>query len=338
MRGVILLNMGGPDSLNSVKPFLENLFADRDIIKLGPPFMQKPLSSLIIKMKLKKSLMAYRAIGGKSPLTDITFEQAKALEEALREQSYKVYVAMRYWHPFAMEAVNRMLSEGIKEAIALPLYPQYSKATSGSSLKNLFETLSNISPIEVKPPESFAKPFTVDFSLCRVRFVPSWYDNPLYIEALLEKIKEGFELFRRAYKIRDPEREVPVLFSAHGLPQRFIEEGDPYVEETKGTINALLQRLTIQWHLSYQSKAGPMKWLEPSTEDKIIQLAKRGVKNLLLVPISFVSDHIETLYEIDILFKEIAKRQGMNLQRTESLNTSPRFIEALKDIVLKNTI
>lgn len=338
MKGLILLNMGGPDSLNSVKPFLENLFSDRDIIRLGPPFMQKPLSSLILKMKLKKSIMAYESIGGKSPLTEITFEQAKALEDALKEQSFKVYVAMRYWHPFPMEAVNKMLTEGIKEVIALPLYPQFSKATSGSSLKNLFETISNISPVEVKLPDSFAKSFTIDFSICKVRFVSSWYDNPLYIEALIEKIKKGFELFGRAYKVKDPEREVPVLFSAHGLPQKFIEEGDPYVEETKGTINALLRRLTITWHLSYQSKAGPMKWLEPSTEDKIIQLAKSGVKNLLLIPISFVSDHIETLYEIDILFKAIAKKHGMNLQRTESLNTSPKFIEALKDIVLKNMI
>lgn len=337
--------MGGPDSLQSVKPFLENLFSDRDIIRLGPSFLQKPISSLIIKIKLKKSLSAYEVIGGRSPLTDITFQQAKALEDSLNKMSnestpdiqrFKVFVVMRYWHPFAMEAINQIYRQGIKDLIVIPLYPQYSRATSGSSIKNLIETLANITGQDISMPQEYLLAYTIKYSSLNVRFIPSWYNHSLYIESLVDKIKDAFEFFRRSFKIKDPESEVPVLFSAHSLPQKFIEQGDPYVEQTRGTINEILKRITIKWHLSYQSKSGPVKWLEPSTEDKIIQFAKRGVKNLLVVPISFVSDHIETLYEIDILYKNIAKRHNINLHRTESLNTTPKFIEALKDIVIKN--
>ncbi len=342
---VILLNMGGPDSLQSVKPFLQNLFSDRDIIKLGPSFLQKPLASLIIKMKLKKSLAAYELIGGKSPLSDITNQQARALEDALNEQSkdsisnvdtFKVYVAMRYWHPFTMEIVNKIRRDGINEIIVVSLYPQYSRATSGSSIKNLIETFANISGQEIEVPKKYKKSFSIDYSSFKVHFVTSWHDHPHYIDSVVDKIKKGFELFRAGLRVKNPQLEVPVLFSAHSLPQKFIEQGDPYAGETKATINEILKRININWHLSYQSKSGPVKWLEPSTEDKIRELAKKDVKNLLVVPISFVSDHIETLYEIDMLYKDMAGRLGMNLQRTESLNTSPKFIEALKDIVIEN--
>jgi len=338
--GVILLNMGGPDSLESVKPFLKNLFSDRDIIKLGPSFLQQPLSSLIIKMKLKKSIAAYKLIGGKSPLIDITYQQAKVLEEVLNEQEgdlpssdgFRVYVAMRYWHPFAMQTVNQIYHDGIREIIAISLYPQYSKATSGSSIKNLAETFANISRKEVDIPITYKKSFVIDYSSFKVHFVASWHDHPIYIDSLVEKIKRGFELFQTGLNMKKQKLHVPVLFSAHSLPQKFIEQGDPYAEQTKETINEILKHINIDWHLSYQSKAGPVKWLEPSTEDMIVRLAKKGIKNLLIVPISFVSDHIETLYEIDMLYKDIANKHGINLQRTESLNTSPKFIEALSDI------
>lgn len=345
LKGVILLNMGGPDSLESVKPFLQNLFSDRDIIKLGPSFLQQPIASLIIKMKLKKSINTYKLIGGKSPLIDITFQQAKALEDILNtheqgvasDSDFKVYVVMRYWHPFAMETVNKIYSDGIREIIAISLYPQYSKATSGSSIKNLAETFANISNKSVQIPIKYEKSFIIDYSLFKVCFVSFWYDHPIYIDSLVEKIKKGFDLFRRGFNLSNPESKVHVLFSAHSLPQKFIEQGDPYVQHTQGTINEILKRINIDWNLSYQSKAGPVKWLEPSTEDMIIRLAKRGVKNLLIVPISFVSDHIETLYEIDMLYKDLASKHGINLQRTESLNISPKFIEALSDIVKSHT-
>jgi ferrochelatase len=158
----------------------------------------------------------------------------------------------------------------------------------------------------------------------------------LYIEALVDVIKKGIESFavNAKHKSQNAEPEVHVLFSAHSLPQKIIDEGDPYADQTIETIEEITKRIPLKWHLSYQSKSGPVQWLEPSTEDKIKQLAGEGVKNLLVVPISFISDHIETLYEIDILYKKLAESLGINLKRADSLNTHPTFIKALKDIVI----
>ncbi len=309
--------MGGPDSLHSVKPFLRNLFSDRDIIKLGPSFLQKPIASLIIRKRLKSVIEAYSLIGGKSPLPDITNAQARALEESLNSsrftvhgsQVFKVYAGMRYWHPFIEEAVDHAMRDSVGRILALSLYPHYSIATTGTSLKKF---------------EDVIKKYHVDH-FC----VTSWFNHPIYINALVEKIKKGFEAFRSELKI-------PVLFSAHSLPQKFIDKGDPYANEIKGTIEAITRKMDIEWYLSYQSKTGPVKWLEPTTEHILKELAEKGVKNLLVVPISFVSDHIETLYEIDMIYKDMAQELGINLKRMESLNTSPKFIEALSDIAMKN--
>ncbi len=307
--------MGGPDSLDAVKPFLRNLFSDRDIIKLGPSFLQKPIASLIIRKRLESVIKAYSLIGGKSPLLDITNAQAKALESSLnsllvtRHSSlhFKVYVGMRYWHPFIEEAVDHAMRDGISRILALSLYPHYSITTTGSSVKKFEEVI---------------KKYHVDYFS-----VTSWFNHPLYINALVENIQKGIKTF---------DKKPVVLFSAHSLPKKFIDKGDPYVNEIKGTIDAVLRKIDIEWYLSYQSKTGPVKWLKPTTEEALHELAKKGVKDLLVVPISFVSDHIETLYEIDILYKDMALGLGMNLKRMESLNTSPKFIEALSDIVIKN--
>ena len=303
MIGVILLNLGGPDSIDAVRPFLYNLFSDREIIRLGPSFLQKPIAALIIGMKLRKTLAAYNLIGGKSPLLDITSAQAKALEEMLH---MRVYVGMRYWHPFTEESLEQMHKEGINRIIALSLYPQYSVATTGSSIKHFKDA---------------AAKYSFEYSC-----VTSWFNHPLYIDALAAQIEEGLKGF---------DTKPAVLFSAHSLPQKLVTSGDPYVNEIRGTIEALTKRLDLQWSLSYQSKTGPVKWLEPSTEQMLHELAGKGIKDLLVVPISFVSDHIETLYEIDILYTEMAKHLGITLKRIESLNTSAKFIEALADIVLK---
>lgn len=331
--------MGGPDSLDSVEPFLHNLFSDRDIIKLGPSFLQKPIASLIIRKRLKSVMEAYSLIGGKSPLLDITTAQAKALEESLNSsrftvhgsRSFKVYVGMRYWHPFIEDAVKKMHRDGIKKIIALSLYPHYSLATAGSSIKEFKKVLVRIYKCEGYKEEKYC----LNCPPVSVRFATSWYNHPFYIDALVEKIQQGIEGFKT--QTLKPKDEKPVvLFSAHSLPQKFIDKGDPYVSEIQGTIAEIVKKIDIQWHLSYQSKSGPVKWLEPSTEHMLRELAKKDVKNLLIVPLSFVSDHIETLYEIDILYKELAQELGINLERMESLNTSPKFIEALSDIVIKN--
>lgn len=316
MTGILLLNLGGPDSLAAVRPFLYNLFSDREIIRLGPSFMQKPLAWLIAALRHRKTEAYYHLIGDKSPILAITTAQAGALERALNAgrpagegaQAFRVFVGMRYWHPFTEEVVAEICAAGITRLVAIGLYPHYSVATTGSSLSSLMKTVSGL-PLEVATVES-------------------WYEHPRYIAALVEKIKHGLEAFGEG-------GDVHLLFSAHSLPKKFIEDGDPYVDHIQGTIRAVMQQLTLPWHLSYQSKSGPVAWLEPSTEEMLGELAREGVRNLLVVPISFVSDHIETLYEIDILYKQMAEEQGIHFRRIESLNTAPLFIEALADISLQ---
>ncbi len=302
--GVMLLNLGGPDSPDAIRPFLYNLFSDRDIIRLGPSFMQKPLAWLISTMRYKKTIENYALIGGASPILRITNAQADALNLRLREHGdFTVHVGMRYWKPFTEDTLREMADTGIDRLISLSLYPHYSIATTGSSERSLQAALR-------------------DYSIEHVS-IPYWYDHPLYIEALVELIG------------REIREDTVVLFSAHSLPVSFIEEGDPYVDHIKGTIETVAKKLGISWHLGYQSRSGPVEWLSPSTEQQLERLAADGVKDLLMVPISFVSDHIETLYEVDILYKGMAEDLGMNLRRTESLNTHPLFIGALEDLVLK---
>ncbi len=356
MTAVILLNLGGPDSLSAVRPFLFNLFSDRQIIRLGPAFIQKPLAWLISALRSGKTKNMYSRIGGKSPIFEITRAQAHGLEDALNRNAdrrnasghipsptagkgkedapidnagecrFKVYVGMRYWKPFTEDVVAEIFRDGIRKTIGLSLYPQYSVATSGSSLAQLREVASK---------------YDIDLAT-----VDSWHNHPLYIEALADVIKKGLNSFDSELN-PDPNNfsqggaggpipspaDVHVLFSAHSLPQKIIDQGDPYVDQTMETIREVEKRLPVRWHLAYQSKSGPVKWLEPSTETKLEELARDGVKNVLIVPVSFVSDHIETLYEIDILYKNLADRLNMNMKRTESLNTHPKFIEALRDIV-----
>lgn len=336
--GIVLLNLGGPDSLSAVKPFLYNLFSDREIIRLGPPFLQKPIAWLISSLRSKKTKKLYGLIGGKSPILDITMAQADALESILNTKDegrkttddsssliphpssfqFKVYVGMRYWHPFIKDTIHRILKDGIEQLIVLSLYPHYSRATTGSAVSEFKNAIARLTP--------HASRFTV-------QYIEQWYNFPPYIDSLAELISNGISEFN--------EKDIDVLFSAHSLPKDFIKKKDPYLDHIKSTISAinssLLSRLSspLRWHLSFQSRSGPVEWLQPPTDETIIKLAKTGVKNLFVVPISFVSDHIETLYEIDILYKEIAMRQGINLKRCQSLNTSEKFITALKELVLK---
>jgi ferrochelatase len=322
--GIILLNLGGPDSVRAVKPFLYNLFSDRKIIKLGPVIFQKPIAWLISSLRSRKTERIYSLIGGRSPILNITREQAAALEEALNSSlitrhsslSFKVYVGMRYWHPLIEETVPEISRDGVKKLVALSMYPHYSLATAGSSISRLMEVMKEY-PIDV-------------FS------IPSWNDHPLYIEALNDVIKKGLDSFASNSGEMGTEglRDIQVLFSAHSLPVSLIKKGDPYVNQIRGTIKEVVKSLPVKWSLSYQSKSGPVKWLEPSTEETLKRFAKLGCKNILLVPISFVSDHIETLYEIDILYKDMAEQLGMVLKRADSLNTHPTFIQALQSVVM----
>lgn len=312
ITGVLLLNLGGPDSLDAVRPFLYNLFSDREIIRLGPAFLQKPIAWIISAVRSEKTRSAYGVIGGGSPIRNITDAQARELEDALRPLSdIKVYVGMRYWHPFIRETIGKMYKEGVKRFLALSLYPQYSVATTGSAYAEVKRCMSEY-PVECV----FADP---------------WYDNPHYIEALFQSVA----------KAAGERKEIDILYSAHSLPRDFIEKGDPYVKHITATTTMVNEKLTeegyrVNSYLAYQSRSGPVKWLEPSTDGMIVELSQKGVKELIVVPVSFVSDHIETLYEIDVLYGELAAKNGIILKRVESLNTAPLFIETLKDIVLTN--
>lgn len=306
---VVLLNLGGPERLEDVAPFLFNLFSDRQIIRLGPWFMQKPLAWWIARRRAPKSRESYRQIGGGSPLGKITSAQGQALEEELnRDGSFLVFCAMRYWRPSALETLAAIRDAGIKKVVALTLYPHYSIATTGSSLSDLRQAAASLG-------DNF-----------EIREIAAWPEQPAYIRALAVCVTEGLAGFGG--------EEVQVVYSAHSLPVQFIEEGDPYLDDLGKTIRALEKITGVAGELCFQSRSGPVRWLTPSTPEKLQELAQQGCRNILMVPISFVSDHVETLYEIDILYARMAADLGMRLQRSPSLNLRPDFIAALKDLVL----
>lgn len=306
---VLLLQMGGPDSLDAIEPFLFNLFSDRDIIRIGPAFLQPLIARFISRRRSRKVAEYYKQIGGKSPIREITEQQASELEKVLGD-GYRCFVAMRYWKPDTIGALAAIKTAGIKRIVALSLYPHYSRATSGSSFNELERALS------------LAK------SAFDLKYVRQFYGHPFYIDALTENIKKGLAEF-------SGRNTLQLLFSAHSLPQSFIDSGDPYLDHIRETVRLVMERFEgVSYHLAFQSRAGPVKWLEPSTEEKIKELAESGCKQLLMVPLSFVSDHIETLYEIDIQYRDEAVKMGIQeFRRSESLNISPRFIACLADQV-----
>ncbi len=309
---ILLLQMGGPDSIDAVEPFLLNLFSDRDIIKIGPAFLQPFIARRISRKRAPKVEGYYAKIGGKSPIRELTDAQARALEAKLGD-GYRCFVAMRYSKPSTIDALAAIKREGISRVTALSLYPHYSRATTGSSINELKRVLSQAG------------------ATFQVSYIDRFYDHPLYIEALTEKIEEALAGFSDRSK-------VALVFSAHSLPQSFIDNGDPYLSHILETVRLVMERLgDVDYHLSFQSRAGPVKWLEPSTEEMLKSLAAEGRKELLMVPLSFVSDHIETLYEVDIQYGEESKQLGIEkFRRSPSLNSSPLFIECLADLVSKN--
>jgi len=306
--GVVLLNLGGPGKLDEVEPFLLNLFADRDIIRLGPAFLQKFIARRIVKKRAPKSRAAYRLIGGGSPLNRITAAVADKLEQKLAGPvEFRVDMAMRYWQPRPLETLERMGAAELDGLVALTLYPHYSKATTGSSLVDLRRELAATVP---------------DLELAVVR---EWADHPGYIRNLADRVKRAAAPLAAGFRL---------VYSAHSLPKKFIDEGDPYVNDLKKTIAALERETGISGELCFQSRSGPVRWLTPSTPEMLATLAAAGVREVLMLPLSFVSDHVETLYEIDILYREQAREMGMDLVRVESLNDAPDFIDTLADLVL----
>lgn len=309
---VVLFNLGGPDSLSAVQPFLENLFNDPDIFKL--PF-QKSLARFISKKRAPKVEKEYELIGGKSPLNEWTEIQRKMLEDILRQNNLNadVEVAMRYWKPLTSETANKISSGNYSKILLLPLYPHFSVSTTGSS----FNEWKRVYP----------------GSTANHIFVDSYQAHPLYIKAINERIDETLLLFPE-----NKRKDVQLVFSAHGTPVSYLKKGDPYSHHITETISAVMKMRnnSHQHHLCFQSKVGPAKWLEPATDDMIKELTAKGKKSLLIIPISFVSDHVETDFELAIEYKHVADETGIEEYIVmNGLNDSRTFIDALADLVLK---
>ena len=313
--GVLLFNLGGPETLSDVKPFLYRLFSDPEIIHVKFSPLRKAIAYTIATLRRKTSEGYYSQIGGGSPLRRLTEEQARALERELRGRGRDVetFVGMCTWHPFLREAIDKIEKANIDSLVILPLFPQYSVTTTGSGFAVLRQLID-------RHPE---------FKKRDVQWIRSWPDHPTYIQSFVQSIQRELDKF-------DNPEKVHLIFSAHSIPASYVRNGDPYLDQTKTTVERIMDRLGRRnpYQLSFQSKIGPVKWLEPFTNNVIVELGKQGVDDVLVVPVSFVSEHIETLYELDILYKKIAAQAGVgNFQRVPALNSDPTFIRALADIV-----
>lgn len=310
---VVLFNLGGPDSLNAVEPFLYKLFSDPDIFNI--PFLKEQFAALISRARAPKVKKQYELIGGSSPINCWTELQRRMLEEELRQAhpGTDVFIGMRYWRPLIQLAAEEISYQDYDKIILLPLYPHFSKSTTGSSFNEWNRHYKG-------PKEKL---------LC----INNFCTNQKYIDAVNHRIDEA--LYKFPAELR---QSVTIVFSAHGVPVSYIKKGDPYKQHINSTIEAVMQSRnhSHEYFTCFQSKVGPVKWLEPSTENTLTELGLSGKKNLLVVPISFVSDHIETLYEIDIEYQHVAKRAGVKyFVMTQGLNDSPIFIEALKEIAME---
>ena len=315
------MNLGGPERIKDVGPFLYNLFSDPEIIRLPIPFFQKPLAWLISTLRSTKSQQAYLSIGGGSPLRRITEQQARELQSKLREKGFDAttYIAMRYWHPFTESAIADIKADGINQVVVLPLYPHFSISTSGSSFRELKKLRDDD---EV-------------FKSISIRCIRSWFNHPGYLKSMVELISEQIAEC-------DSPCDAHVFFTAHGVPKSYVDEaGDPYKEQIEECASLIVKELEKElkfknpYTLSYQSRVGPEEWLKPYTEDVLQELGELKIKDLVVVPISFVGEHIETLQEIDIEYKEIALKSGIeNFRRVKALNTYPTFIEGLSELVI----
>lgn len=308
---VVLFQLGGPDRPEAVEPFLYNLFCDPEIINfMGAGIARRPLAKFIASRRSQVVREHYAAIGGASPIVELTNRQARSLGEALRpDLDAKIVVAMRYWHPLTEEAIAELQRAQFDKLILLPLYPHYSFATTGSSLKEWQRHYRGNS--------------------VPTRVVNDFHDHPLYIAAMTERINEALQ------PLANP-GEVHLVFSAHGLPLSLIEKGDPYARQIEQTV--ALVRKERKWPnsftLCYQSRVGRQKWLEPSLTSTIENLARAGVQRMLVIPVSFVTEHIETLHEINIEAREHAQSLGVReFCMMPALNDSPKFIAALADLV-----
>jgi protoporphyrin/coproporphyrin ferrochelatase len=319
--GIVLFQLGGPDSLQAIKPFLLNLFLDPDIIPLGPlGLLRRPIAKLISSWRSIPVAGKYAEIGRRSPIGLLTERQRARLVEAVSPYIDPVAVtAMRYWHPMTCEAVQALRkAEPLDEIVLLPLYPHFSYATTLSSLKEWRRVYG--------PQDSKRKEHTIG----------QFYDHPLYIQAVTQRIGSVLRQFPDSSRIH-------LVFSAHGLPMSLVEKGDPYPHQIQTTVRLVCEAGAKQYPgwprthlLCYQSRVGPAKWLQPPLTGTIQRLGQEGVTEMLVVPISFVTEHIETLHEINIEARAEAIQLGITTFRMmPAVGDSPLFIAALKDLVLR---
>jgi ferrochelatase len=311
--GVVLFQLGGPDSPGAVEPFLFNLFSDPDIIDFPlASIARRPLAKLIARSRARHISRHYMEIGGRSPLLEFTLRQAEALERELRCRfEVRVVVAMRYWHPFTAEAIARLKLDAPDDLVLLPLYPQYSRTTTGSSLNE------------------WNRCFHRNSWNPRVHLIREYHEDTHFIDALVEAVNQSLAEFE------DP-ADVDVVFSAHSLPVAVVEAGDPYQQQVERTVDLMWAKggWPARRHLCYQSKVGTSKWLAPSMHETVERLGAEGRRHVLVVPVSFVSDHVETLHEIAIEHREQAEKLGIaDYRLMPGLNDSPRFIAALAKMV-----
>ena len=326
--GVVLLNLGGPERSEDVAPFLYNLFMDPAIIDLPVKGIWRHwLSALISRLRSASVRQDYEMIGGGSPINRLTSEQSAALEDRLNNLfgapaniSFRTYMAMRYWRPFSEDAARQMQEDGVDKVLLLPLYPQFSKTTTGSS-------------------------FAYWWHLEQCGDIPSWPTthvfeyaaHPKYVTALSERIDEGLQRFPKS--VRD---DVQLVFSAHGTPLREMKNRrDPYCCHVHATVDCVMRQRghDLPCHVAFQSKVGPAEWLTPSTPDKLEELASEGHETVLVMPVAFVTDHIETAYELDIEVREHAESIGIeHYEVTSGLNCHPLFIEALAEATISQLV
>ena len=312
-KAIILFNLGGPDKLENVEPFLFNLFNDPAILNL-PTFLRYPLAKLISNRRAPIAKKIYTELGGSSPILELTKEQSNALETKLNqtqeEDEYKCFIIMRCWNPRAKDVIKDVRLYGPDEVVLMPLYPQYSAATSGSSIKE-WKDVCKKNNFHVKTSTICCYPTDQNFINAHTK-------------EIIKKIKDL--------------KNFKLIFSAHGLPEKNIKKGDPYQWQVEQSVNKIVDNLNdenLDWILSYQSRVGPLKWIGPSTENIIIENSKLG-KHIVLVPIAFVSEHSETLVELDIEYKEIADANGCkNYTRVPALGINDDFITAMSELIIK---
>ena len=311
--GVVLLNFGGPASLTEVPSFLQEILTDPNAIQIPVPhFAQNLLMGTFARLRAKKVIPEYEKMGGKSPILESSAKQNEALQKELKQRNcvVKVYDAYRYVKGQTAKTAQQIIEDDIEKLLLLPMYPHFCYATTGSSVEQLFQEFKKLN------------------YQGEITCVRSYPEHPKYVQTLHELIEQSI------HKHQLDSSKTVILCSAHGLPQSYVDNGDPYQVELLATLKQLQLRLpSWRFELSFQSKVGPAKWLTPATDDAISNLAKEGIQNVLVVPISFVNDHLETLVELDETYFEMAREQGITPLRIDPIETHPQFMSLLADEV-----